>query len=207
VNWGFRDGFHSGSLTPAQFAVKAKAAGYRWVALEYNDYGNDVRCPSVKQACEDEGLIFGIWMTRSFTAVEAASAVQASAANFFIAEAEIPATLPQSQDWPALIMELAPYKIPKAVVSNTAAFTDPAGAYHPEVAAPLIADGWAYLSECYLSEAPHATPENQNWTVTTKLGWPETQPVAGLYGGKSMADYPTLGNYRGWSAWSAEYVL
>ena len=65
--------------------MKAKAEGYQWAALEYNDYGNAARCADLKTACEAEGLIFGIWMTRYFTPADCSAAVTDSKASFFIA--------------------------------------------------------------------------------------------------------------------------
>ncbi len=75
------------------------------------------------------------------------------------------------------------------------------------LSAPLVADGWACLTENYLGEAPNATIENTDWYAKTFLGWPETQPVIGIYGGATFDDYPTRDEYRNWSVWDAGNVL
>jgi len=194
-------------------AQKAKAAGFGWVTLEYNDSNNAARAPAVKAACDAAGLIFTIWMTRNFTAAEARQAVVESGAKGFIAEAEIPSENPpgvpnpQAQNWPELIFELSDLNIHKAVVTNFAPFVHWDGAPFPEKAAPLIDAGWHCMTECYLSEAPLATPERTNFYAITNLGWSETQPVLGIYGGKTYSDYPTRDNYRNWSVWDANSVL
>lgn len=178
------------------------------MALEYNDYNNAPRCHEVKAECEAQGLIFGIWLTRGFNASQAALAMADSQASFFIAEAEIPAGLSYSQDWTGLMQALEPFDVPKAVVTNFAAFTDSAGHARPDVAAPLIDAGWACLTECYdMGGDTTNWIERRDYYATTVLGWPETQPVLGIYSGRTFASYPTHDQYRGWSVWAAEYVL
>lgn len=196
-----------------ELCQKAKAAGYKWLALEWNDFGNSSRSSAVKQACINNNLIYTIWMTRNFTAAEARQAVVESGASGFLAEAEIPpenspgVPNPQEQNWPELIFELSDINIFKGIVTNFAPFVYAGGLPWPEKAAPLINDGWHCLTECYLSESPNSTPERTDFYAKVNLGWPETQPVLGLYGGKTFADYPTRNNYRNWSVWSANSVL
>lgn len=146
-------------------------------------------------------------MTRTITPTAAAQAMTASQASFFLAEAEIPANLSYSQDWPALMEALAPFDVPKAVVTNFAAFTNPDGTPRPDVAAPLIAGGWACLTECYDLDGDPALFIARRDFYARQLGWAETQPVLGLYSGRTFDSYPGYETYRGWSVWAAEYVL
>lgn len=203
----------TGLFTPTQFAQKAKAAGYGWAAMEWNDFGNAARAPQVKAACEAQGLIFTIWMTRDFVAADVRKAAIESGCSGIILEGEIPAENapgvpnPQAVDWASVAAAISDLPIPKAVVTNFAPFVHHAGAPWPEKANPLIDAGWACMTECYLSESPDSTPENTNYFATVNLGWKETQPVLGCYGGKTLADYPTRNNYRNWSVWAAGNVL
>lgn len=124
-----------------------------------------------------------------------------------ICEAEIPGWVPEAVDWPAVIQATSDLNIHKAVCTNFAAFVDQDGLPDPSKSQPLVDAGWACMTECYLSEAPNATPENTDFYARSHLGWTETQPVLGLYGGKTWSDYPTRDNYRNWSVWDAGEVL
>jgi len=177
------------------------------VALEWNDYGNDQRGAEVRAACAARGLVFTIWLTRPFDADTVRKAVLDSQAAGIALEAEIPAHVPEAPDWPSIVNEIADLPVYKAVVTNFAAFVHPDAYPWPEKAAPLVEAGWHCLTECYVGEAPNATPENTDWYARTFLGWPETQPVIGIYAGATFDDYPTRDRYRNWSVWDAGEVL
>lgn len=181
------------------------------MTLEYNDFDNAPRASAVKAACDANGLVFTIWMTRTFTAAQARQACIETGAAGFIAEAEIPAEdapgipKPEAQNWPELIWALQDLPIYKAVATNFAPFVYHNGTPYPEKSLPLVEANWKCITECYLSEAPNSTPENQAF-FANHLGWAITQPVIGLYGGKTFADYPTRDNYPNWSVWDAEIL-
>lgn len=175
--------------------------------MEYNDHGNAARASAVRSECERFGLIFTIWFTRGFTNADVRKGVLDSQAAGVLVEGEIPASRPEAVDWPDLIEQLGDLNIAKGVVTNFAPFVRDDGTPWPEKAKPLIDDGWACLTECYLSEAPNSTPENTDFYATRNLGWPETQPVLGVYGGKTLDDYPTRDRYRNWSAYNAGAAL
>lgn len=181
--------------------------GYKWVAYQLNDVDlgatQYARCPLYRDACEPS-MIFTGWFTRPFTPEQVRQACVELALQGIILEGEIPANQPNSVDWVDVIWHLADLDIPKAVVSNSAAFTDPQGNYLPEKAKPLIDDGWAYISECFISESPNATPERADWVVTTKLGWPRTQP---MIEGWHVEDYGDLSRFQNISHWDAGNVL
>lgn len=122
-------------------------------------------------------------------------------------EGEIPGYVPEAVDWQACVDSIADLPIAKSVVTNFAPFVTEDGYPDPSKSKPLVDGGWACLTECYLGEAPWSTPENQDFYAKAHLGWNETQPVIGIYGGKTFDDYPTRDNYRNWSVWDAGEVL
>lgn len=206
------------TYTPYELAQKARAQGYRWITLEWNQHGNSTRGAAVKQECDRVGLVFTIWFTRSgqpendmdFTPAEARKAIVESGCKGFLAEAEIPPELgggvpnPQEQNWPALIHELEGLDIPKGVVTNFSPFVHHDGTPYREKSAPLIAAGWSCLTECFISEHASATPANGDDYAKRVLGWPETQPMVEV---RRLEDYGDLSMYRNPSHWSAGGAL
>jgi hypothetical protein len=161
----------------------------------------------MRDACNAHDLVFTVWLTRPFDAAAVRQAVLASGASGVICEGEIPGYVPEAVDWQAVATAVSDLPVHKAVVTNFAAFVDEHGLPDPSKSAPLVQNGWACMTECYLSEAPQATPENADFYARAHLGWTSTQPVLGLYGGKTFADYPTRDNYANWSVWDAGEVL
>lgn len=206
------------TFTPYELAQKARARGYRWIALEWNQHGNSSRGGAVKQECDRVGLVFTIWFTRSgqpendmdFTPAEARKALVESGAAGFLGEAEVPPELaggvpnPQEQNWPELIHELADLEIPKGVVTNFAPFVHNNGTPYPEKAKPLVDAGWHCITECFITESPNATPARGDFYAKMNLGWPETQPMVE---GWHLADYGDMSGFRNVSHWSAGHVL
>lgn len=181
--------------------------------MEFNDYGNAVRAPSVRVACQAEGLIFTIWLTRNFTGPEVRQAAIQSGCDGIALEGEIPAEIapgvpnPQAVNWQEVIQQTADLPIHKAVVTNMAPFTHYDGSPYPELSAPLVENDWACLTECYdLDGDPKLWIERRDF-FAKHLGWTSTQPVIGLYGGRTWADFPTYDDYANGSVWAAEYVL
>lgn len=161
----------------------------------------------MRDACANHDLVFTIWLTRPFDPASVRQACLDSLAKGVVCEAEIPSFVPEAVDWPAVVAAVQDLPIPKAVCTNFAPFVTQDGLPDRSKSQPLVDAGWACMTECYLSEAPNATPENTDFYARTHLGWSETQPVLGLYGGKTFADYPTRNNYRNWSVWDAGEVL
>lgn len=137
-----------------------------------------------------------------------------SGAQGVILEAEIPSEWfnpvseqvepkPDAVNWPDMIFELSDLDIPKAVVSNFAPFVHYDGLPWPEKAAPLIADGWAYISENFITESPNSTPARTDF-YAKRLGWPETQPMIEAW---HIQDYGDLSAFRNVSHWDAGNVL
>jgi len=188
------------------------------VAYQWNDVnlGPQQRAlaTATRQACAGK-LIFTVWLTRPFDAAFARQAAVESQAQGIILEGEIPSEWrnpatgnvepkPDAVNWPEVIFQLQDLNIPKAVVSNFAPFVHWDGQPWPEKAKPLVDAGWAYLSECFVSESPNSTPERTDFFATNALGWPETQP---MIEGWHLADYGDLSRFRGISHWDAGNVL
>lgn len=209
------------TFTPFEIAQKAKAKGYRWITLEWNQWGNSQRGSALKSACDAVGIIFTIWFTRSgqdgndmdFTPAEARKACVESGAAGFLGEAEIPPELtggipnPAEQNWPDLIHELSDLNIYKGVVTNMAPFVHNDGSPFPEKAAPLIAAGWACVTEDFVT--PNSPPADQivartDFFAKNALGWAETQPMVEY---DILAQYGDLSMYRNVSHWSAGDAL
>jgi hypothetical protein len=190
-----------------EFAQRAAAKGYRWAALEYNDFGNEARVADVRDACRAHDLVFTIWLTRPFDAASVRAACLASQAAGVICEAEIPGFVDAAVDWPSVVGAVGDLPISKAVVTNFAAFVTQDGLPDPSKSKPLVDAGWACMPECHLAEAPNATPENGDFYARAHLGWTATQPLLGMQGGKTFADFPTRDNYANWSVWDAGEVL
>ena len=199
----------NGRFTPSDFAQKAKAKGYRWVAYQWNDHvlgpTQQAACSAFRNAWHAEGLdYFCLWLTRPFDAATARQAAVESQCEGIILEGEIPAHRPEAVNWPQVIFELADLDIPKAVVTNNAPFVHEDGSPWPEKAKPLIDAGWAYISECFISEAPNATPAAMDDYATRVLGWPRTQP---MIEGWRIPDYGDLSSFQNVSHWDAGNVL
>lgn len=227
MNWGPSLGFRSGYLSAHEAVWRLKMKGYRWIALEYNDFDNEVHAPAYRTACRDLGIVFTIWMRRPFTAHQARQAVIESGAAGFIAEGEIPGHRPEAQNWSELVHALQDLTIPNtrerlpcAVVTNFAPFVHRDGSPWPEKAKPLVEAGWACLTECYDLDgdpkmwiparhefAQHFTHTRNPDVFSQGKGWYETQPVIGLYDGRTWSDFPQFDRFRNGSVWSAEYVI
>lgn len=183
-------------------ATKAKAHGYKWVAYQLNDENlgpvQRQNCAAFRSAFKAQGLIFTCWMTRHFDGPLVRQYVEQYDPDGIILEGEIPAHRPEAVNWSEVIFHLADKKIPKAVVSNFAPFVHEDGTPAPEYAKPLIDDGWAYISECFISESPNSTPANTDWYAKTHLKWPRTQPMIEAW---RIPDYGDLSAFQNVSHW------
>jgi hypothetical protein len=145
-------------------------------------------------------LVFTIWLTRPFDADVARQAAILSGCSGIILEGEIPSHRPEAVNWVDVIFELKDLDIAKAVVSNFAPFVHEDGSPAPEIAAPLIQDGWAYISENFITESPNSTPAHTDWYAKHNLGWPATQPMIEAW---HVADYGDLSMFKNVSHWDA----
>jgi hypothetical protein len=187
-------GFQTGQWTPASFAAKAAAKGYEWAALEYDDYGNDVRWPSFKAECEAHNIIPGIWVTEGYNIIKTPSDCQ-----FAIAECEGPG------DYQGITNAISWGQLPSCSLAVVTNFNTP---LTTEAAAkPLIEANFTCLTEAYMNENPQADPDSLNQQAQS-LGWPTSQPVFGVY---SVNGVPAP-SYTQWQDWPGvdylgEYVI
>jgi hypothetical protein len=93
--------------------------------------------------------------------------------------------------------------IPKAVLMNGTAFTDPQGVPIPANAAPLIAGGWKCLVEAYAGGETAPPPQMMN--LAAQLGWPKSQPVFGVHDMPLSFYAPWM--QGGWGVYLAEYLV
>lgn len=198
IAWGFELGFKEGDLSPTQFAQKAKSLGYRWAALELDDYDNAERWGPFRLSCQAEGLKAGPWYT------DGANVTNTPAdADFTIAECE------SEGDRLGLLAATVPAGMRKAIITNFTPFSDAQGVYLPDKSAPVIAAGWECLTECYMGEpnGQNLNPDTMNWVATTKLGWGRSQPVFGLYNAPFTTYQPYIGRFPAYGVYLAENVL
>jgi hypothetical protein len=200
IAWGFELGFKEGHLTPVQFATKAASMGYRWAALELDDYDNAERWGPFHHACTAAGIRPGPWFT------EARVELTPADAHFVIAEVESEEDRVHAIDGapgiPATVKR-------RAVLTNFTPMTDGQGVPQPDKAKPLIDAGYDCLTECYMGESNGASlnPESMNFRATVQLGWPRSQPVFGVYN-KPLPEYATqIQNWPAYGLYLAEYVL
>lgn len=146
---------------------------------------------------------FTIWLTRPFDAAYARQAAVESGCQGIILEGEIPGERPEAVNWPEVIFHLQDIPIPKAIVTNFAPFVANDGSAMFDKAAPLIAAGWACITENFVTESPNTTPANTDF-FARQLGWSETQP---MIEGWHVADYGDLSRFRNVSHWDAGNVL
>lgn len=189
--------FHNGQLTPEQFATQAAAYGYEWAALEYDyaPYEPEVWYPEFHYHCLLHNVIPGVWFTTGGEIYRTPPD-----AAFAIAEVEGPGDLEGVTN---VINGVGGGPLPacsKAIITNFSTLTR-------QNSRPLIDAGFTCLTECYMNEIPTMTPDNMN-LIARNLGWPTSQPVAGVY---PVAGQPTP-DYTPWKDWpmadyAAEYVF
>lgn len=171
--------------------------GFGHVSLQWDDPRNHGLAGALREALEDRGLSFGVWESKP---VPGTRAVEETGASHYIAQAEAP------EPW-SEIAASAP-DVPRAVVTTfhgLGALSD--GAYDPAVAAPVVDGGFHCLTEAYYGVSPNWTPDRLDFTGTQQLGWPQTQPVIGVFGGQDAETYVralNLGAYPGYFVWLAE---
>jgi hypothetical protein len=203
VNEESVNGFFSSG---AEFVSRARAKGYRWMTMQVNDgtWGAEQRAkvPEYRVACAGQ-LPFTIWLTRPFDAAFARQMAVESQCQGILLEGEIPGDRPEAVNWPEVILYLQDLDIAKGIVTNFAPFFASSGAPMFEKARPLIAAGYACVTECFVTESPNSTPANQDF-LGKQIGWPRTQP---MIEGWHLADYGDMSGYQNVSHWDAGNVL
>lgn len=190
---------HSQQASPAQVAQFCAAKGYKWSALEYDDpnFQPEIWWPQFRDQCLAHNVLPGVWFTEGGNVYRTPPG-----ALFTIAEIEGPG------DYEGVVNVIngvggGPLPSgPKAIITN---FNTPL--LSREYAKPLIDAGFSCLTEAYLNENPNATPDNLD-RMARALGWPGSQPVAGVY---PVGGHP-VPSYEQWVNWPmadylGEYVI
>lgn len=189
-------------MQSVRLATKAKARGYRWLALELDDFNNTAWWPEFQAACRDQGILPGTWVTegQNFGRWEPTDSA------FMIAEDEGP--LDRAGILAAIDAGFLPDK-PKAIIGN-GWWTSPV----PDQLKKAVDAGFHYITECYArtdAGAPTGyTPDGLAWNAHTYLGFPydRIQPCFGMFGGAGDADYAAFKPANpGWSDYTVDYVL
>jgi hypothetical protein len=177
--------------------------GYKWAALELDDYGNSQIWGPFRLSCQAAGIMAGIWVTEG-----AHINTTPADAQFAIAECEGPG------DYDGIMAAISAGQLPscpKAIVTNFnhPLYSDgtPAGdGAAIAAAAPLINAGFACLTEAYMGDNPNADPNGLD-SYGRFLKWPATSPVFGVYNEPMTTYDPYKNTFPGWSVYLAEYVL
>jgi hypothetical protein len=154
---------------------------------------NEPWAPAMRGACIEHGLHFSVWDPDP-TPESGAEMVARSGASSYVMQIE------SIRDWSAIgrAFRKAYPTLPAAIVTTLWGLT----VDHTRV---LVELGFRCITECHTSENPQSTPDRMDFSAR-QLGWPATQPLIGLSGGKTLSNYPERARYRGWCAWSAEYL-
>jgi hypothetical protein len=195
--WIFENGTGSQQLSPAQCAQRAKALGYEWLALEYDDpaFQPETWYPSFAAACRAQGLLPLVWFTEGGNIYKAPPDAAGA-----IAEVEGPGDLEGVTN---VINGVGGGPLPGCPLAICTNFST----LNQQNVRPLIDAGFTCLTECYMNESAGMTPDNMD-RIAKNLGWPTSQPVFGVY--------PVGGNpapsYAQWQTWPGvdylgEYVL
>lgn len=184
-----------------RLATKAKARGYRWLALELDDFNNTANWPWFADACYTEGIMPGTWVTFGGNL----GRWEPDNSAFMIAEDE---GASDRAGIFAMIDAGLPDK-PKAIIGN--GWTSSS---LPDQMKKAVDAGFFYLTECYArtdAGVPTGyTPDGLAWNAHTYLGfeYARIQPVFGMFGGAGDADYaPFKDANPGWSDYSVDYVF
>lgn len=177
--WGPRKGYKTGRHSNAQAAALAKAAGYEWLVLILDDdgSGDDARetgeynrsiYADWSEKTRAAGLLAGGWVTQGGDVH-----MIPSSSDLAIAECEGPG------DYQGIINVISGVgagplpTCPLGMVTNFSTLTR-------DLVKPLLAANITCMPEAYMNENPNWTPDVMD-RVARNLGWPTSQPVAGVY--------------------------
>lgn len=183
-----------------RLAIKAAQHGYKWLALELDDFDGVDNWPYFHEACLAESIIPGTWVTEGGNL----GLMEPGNSEFMIAEDEGPG------DREGILNAIArglPDK-PKAIIGN---------GWHTSGGLGLgqaVDEGFFYLTECYArTDDGHATGYTPNALadnahVNLGFSYARINPSFGQFGGASDADYAAFKTKNpGWSDWLVEGVL
>ncbi len=179
--------------TVTEIAALAAAAGFRWVLADAR-YTPDP--PALRAAVRTLGLLCGVWEAE----VDYGSPTRAAQGyDCYVGQVEGPG------QWDRLVQSLPAYRaafadMPSAVVTNMG------GLSTVEEARPLVDAGFACITETWV-KTDGVPPENRV-AAAQRIGFTSVQPMAGLgEHGATMADYPTITDFAGYSVFTAEALF
>jgi hypothetical protein len=172
-----------------------------WLQIDDETRYNSRYWWSLKDMARKYGYHLGIWASH-ITPSGASIDVWNFSPSSYVLEAE------RHQDYDKFALALSEYdKLPKAVVTNFAPFTNRDGTPNDR-SRLLIEAGWACLTECDIPNNPNATPARMDWEARQR-GWSYGQPVVYVNSSCPLDYYTPLlsTGFPGWSIWSAEYLI
>lgn len=185
-------GLQAGLWTPTDLVARAKAHGFRQVAVEAEATPAAERaefCMAARNAL----LVPGVWQSQ----VDYGSPVrEAEGFDFYIAQVEGPGQF-------ARVVDSEPPAVPHALVTNFGGIEGRADS------GALIDLGYEHaICECWVKTDPNTTPAAQVDYALRVLGFLTAAPMAGLgENGAVLADYPDLDTYPGYAVFAAEELL
>ena len=188
-------------MQAARLAAKARQRGYRWLALETDDFGNTAHWPWFESACRDEGIMPGTWVTQGGNL----GRWEPTSSDFMVAEDE------GASDRSGILAAVArglPSK-PKAIIGS--GWSSPTSR---DDMRPVVDAGFHFLTECYArtddGQPTGYTPEGLADNAHRLLGFPldRIQPAFGYFGGAGDLDYQQWrAVYLGCADWLVDNVL
>jgi hypothetical protein len=176
---------------------------YQWLALEYDDYGNEANWGAFKLACLEYGIMPGTWVTDGERLH-----LSPGDAHFWIAEDEGPSDRNGILSGLSTTVSRAEGK-PLAIIGN---------GWHTFFSkgqlAPVVDAGFHFITEMYArTDDGHPTnysPESLADNAHRNLGFPHgrIQPAFGIFGGVGPTYYDQYKpSNPGWSDYLVEHVL
>lgn len=176
--WGFDNGQFSDVVA---LTTKMKQHGYETLGIQTGT--SESRRHTIIDECNRHGIALGIWddiFTTNRTPQEAAQSVDHWQAKFYDANVEGYVRSGWAQDFRALKPNL-----PCSV------FTDFRGLDTPELAKPWIDMDFDCVTECYLSQNPHAKPANMDYRAY-QIGWMDSYPCLSNYNNVPLSTYQNI---------------
>ncbi len=175
--------------------IFARPERFEWLLVEQEETTEPQRA-AVRDACHGLGKLCGVWESQVDFGTPAHTA---DGFDCYVGQVEGPGQYARLQASLAAFRAAHP-AMPAAVVTNFG------GLETAELAKPLIDAGFACIPETWV-KTDGVTPERRA-TYARNIGFLNPQPFAGLgEKGATMADYPTITDFAGYSVFGAEQLI
>jgi hypothetical protein len=181
-------------VTELAAQTAARPEGFKWVLADAR-YTPDPQ--GLRDAMHAKNILCGVWEA----AVDYGSPARAAQGyDCYVGQVEGPGQYDRLvQSLPAFRLAF-PEPYPAAVVTNMG------GLSTVEEARPLVTAGFACITETWI-KTDGVPPENRV-AAAEQIGFTSVQPMAGLgENGATMADYPTIKDFAGYSVFTAEILF